>query len=101
MSNELFDSYKKLTRNFNNTSWIHTDMPHNKTNAHMRKFGSRNTMRHEFELIHLNNCYSDEMNIENFRHQCIHDFLVIMGLNQYNLLKEYPDISARKLISNS
>jgi hypothetical protein len=95
VTTDIFDIYKKLNRNFNNTSWLYTDMPHNKNNEQLRKFGSRNTLRHEFELIQLNNSYADNVNIENFRHQCMHDFLVIMGLNQHNLLKEYPDLKMR------
>lgn len=97
INNDVFESYKKLNRNYINTSWIHTDMPYNKNNAHMRKFGSRNMLRYELELIKFSNAPHDEIDINNFRHQCMHDFLVVLGLNQHGLLKEYPDLNLRKI----
>ena len=96
ISEGVFESYKKLNRNYINTSWIHTDMPYNKNNAQMRKFGSRNMLRHELELIKFSNASHDEIDINNFRQQCMHDFLVVLGLNQHGLLKEYPDLKLRK-----
>jgi hypothetical protein len=95
ISEDVFESYKKLNRNYINTSWIHTDMPYNKNNAQMRKFGSRNMLRYELELIKFSNAPHDELDIKNFRHQCMHDFLVVLGLNQHGLLKEYPDLNLR------
>jgi hypothetical protein len=96
ITTRLFDLYKKLYRNFLNTSWIYTELPRNKHNNLMRHFGSRNTLKHEFDLIKINNVNVNEENIDNFRHQCMHDFLIVLGLNQCGLLKEYPDLDIRK-----
>lgn len=96
ISTQLFDKYKNLTRNFINTSWIYTDRPSNNANNTMRHFGSRNTLKYEFELMKLENNKNTEIQTDNFRQQCMHDILVIMGLNQFNLLHEYPELNLRK-----
>lgn len=96
ITRDTFNEYKKLRRNFLNTSWIYTELPHSTGNNLMRQFGSRNTLKHEFDLIKINNINANEITIDNFRHQCMHDFLIVMGLNQYGLLKEYPDLTMRK-----
>jgi hypothetical protein len=96
ISVSIFNKYKNLHRNFLNTSWIYTEQPRNKNNSLMRHFGSRNTLKHEFDLIKLNNLKASEININNFMQQCMHDILIIMGLNQYGLLNECPDLYMRK-----
>lgn len=96
MNIDTFNKYKNLHRNFLNTSWIYTELPRNNSNNLMRHFGSRNTLKHEFDLMKINNERINESNIDNFRQQCMHDILVVMGLNQYGLLKEYPDLNMRK-----
>ena len=68
-------NYKKLYRNFINTSWIYNDLPLN-NNKLMSRFGSRNMLKHEIDLININN-----INISDFRHQCMHDMLVMMGIS--------------------
>ena len=83
MTAELYNIYKEKIRNFVNTSWIYTEFPNNYNNSSMRHFGSRNVLHHELDLMKLNNNYKE---IDNFRHQCIHDILVVMGLNQYGLV---------------
>jgi hypothetical protein len=92
ISRETYFAYCNKHRNFVNTSWVYTDIQHNQKNKSMRHFGSRNTLNHEFNLMRLNNSNSNEINISNYRHQCMHDILVIFGLNQCGLLKDYPDI---------
>lgn len=96
MTVDVFSKYKQLYRNFLNTSWIYTELPRNNGNNMMRQFGSRNTLRHEFDLMKINNVKANEANIDNFRQQCMHDILIVLGLNQYGLLKEYPDLDMRK-----
>lgn len=87
ITHKVFNNYKKLYRNFLNTAWIYTDLPLNNNNKIMRHFGSRNTLKHEFDLIKINNMKTNDNIIQDFRQQCMHDILVIMGLNQLNLLK--------------
>jgi hypothetical protein len=95
MDIDTFNKYKNLHRNFLNTSWIYTEMPRNNGNNLMRHFGSRNTLKHEFDLMKINNESVNDSYIDDFRQHCMHDLLVIMGLNQYGLLKEYPDLQLR------
>jgi hypothetical protein len=97
---ETYLAYCHKYRNFVNTSWMYTDIQHNQKNKSMRHFGSRNTLKHEFDLIHLNNSKSTDVHISNFRHQCMHDILVIFGLNQCGLLKDYPDINMQPHFSD-
>jgi hypothetical protein len=92
ITKETFIKYKSLSRNFINTSWLYTDLPHTKKNIMMRHFGSKNTLKHEFDLMKISNSKINEILIDNYRQQTIHDLLVIMGLNQCGLLKEYPDL---------
>ena len=93
ITKETFIKYKSLSRNFINTSWLYTDLPHHKKNIMMRHFGSKNTLKHEFDLMKISNSKINEMLIDNYRQQTIHDLLVILGLNQCGLLKEYPDLN--------
>lgn len=93
ITTETFIKYKSLYRNFINTSWLYTDLPHIKKNIMMRHFGSKNTLKHEFDLMKISNSKINEIMIDNYRQQTIHDLLVIMGLNQCGLLKEYPDLN--------
>ena len=86
-----FAQYKNITRNYINTSWIHTDMPSNKNNNNMRHFGSRNTLKYNFDLMKINNSKTRDIQIQNYKHQCMHDILVIMGLNQHELIGEYTE----------
>ncbi len=88
ITHATYRKYIKLRRNFSNTSWIYTDSPQNKNNSAMRHFGSRDTLKHNFDLIKFEPSSSDITGIDNFRQQCMHDILVIMGLNQANLLKD-------------
>ena len=92
MSIELFNKYKTLNRNYLNTDWIYT----NRYNNSMRHFGSRNTLNYECDMIKFNNITNNQKksndilndipSIKNFKQQCMHDILVIMGLNQVGLI---------------
>lgn len=93
INTKTFNLYKKLSRNFINTSWLYTDMPYNKKNIGMRHFGSKNTLKHELDLMKIDNNFINEIIIDNYKHQTMHDLLVILGLNQCGLLKEYPDLN--------
>jgi hypothetical protein len=81
-----YNTYIKLKRNFINTSWIHTEMPIINKNINMRHFGSRNTLNYDFDLIQIENNKSNKINIQNIRHQCIHDILVILCLKSVNII---------------
>jgi hypothetical protein len=83
---KTFDEYIKIHRNFVNTSWVYTELHHNKKNLFMRHFGSRNTLHNEIELIKINNSKTDNTNINNYQHQTMHDILVVLGLNQCGLI---------------
>jgi hypothetical protein len=62
----------------------------------MRHFGSRNTLNYECDMIKFNNITNNQKksndilndipSIKNFKQQCMHDILVIMGLNQVGLI---------------
>ena len=93
ISKETYLAYCNKHRNFVNTSWMYSDMQHNQKNKSMRHFGSRNTLKHEFNLMQINSSRVTDTNISNFRQQCMHDILVIFGLNQCGLLKDYPDVN--------
>jgi hypothetical protein len=92
ISIELFNKYKTLNRNYLNTDWIYT----NRYNNSMRHFGSRNTLNYECDMIKFNNITNNQKksndilndipSIKNFKQQCMHDILVIMGLNQVGLI---------------
>ena len=88
ISIELFNKYKTLNRNYLNTDWIYTNQYNNNS---MRQFGSHNTLNYEFDMIKFNNSTNtqkenDILSIKNFKHQCMHDILVVMGLNQVGLI---------------
>jgi hypothetical protein len=93
ISKETYLSYCNKHRNFVNTSWMYSNIQCNQKNKSMRHFGSRNMLKHEFNLMQINNSRSTDIDISNFRQQCMHDILVIFGLNQCGLLKDYPDIN--------
>jgi hypothetical protein len=97
ISEETYNIYKSHTRNFMNTSWIYTDLQNASNNIMMRHFGSKNTLKHEFDLIKINNSNVNKTIINNYRHQTMHDILVVLGINQCGLIKDYPDLSSRNL----
>ena len=84
-----FQKYKTQTRNFINTSWVYTDLQYNKKNLMMRHFGSNNTLKHELDLMKIDNSDINETMVKNYKQQTIHDILVLMGLKQCKILKEY------------
>jgi hypothetical protein len=86
ISEDLFDEYKKTHRNFINTSWIYTDNQNNKKNINMRHFGSKNSLYNEFELMKLNKSPLVSTHVDNYKHQTIHDILIILGLDSYDLI---------------
>lgn len=95
ISKETYNMYKYQTRDYINTSWIYTELPYNKNNIMMRHFGSKNTLKHDCDLMKINNTKTHEIEIDNYRQQTMHDILVIMGLKQCGLLSDYHDISSR------
>lgn len=82
ISAEFFRHCKKKHRNFFNTSWIYTDMPHNKKNSMMRHFGSRNVLKHELDIMNLNNSRCTKTSLDNYRQQVMHDLLVMVGASK-------------------
>jgi hypothetical protein len=89
MTRNIYDIYKSLHRNFINTSWLHTNIYNNKKNINMRHFGSRNTLKCDFDLMNLNHdILSKNIHVQNYNHQCIHDILVILGMQNSRDLSE-------------
>jgi len=82
ISKELFNHYASMYRNFINTSWLYTDSWYK--NDTMRPFGSRNLLRYSFDALKLYNANNKRV-VENFKHQCMHDILVLMGMNQCDI----------------
>jgi hypothetical protein len=101
INNKIYNTYKLLSRNFINTSWIYTELPCNKKNIMIRHFGSKNTLKHEFDLMKIDNNNVNQIIIDNYKHQTIHDLLVVLGLNQCGLLKEYPDLDIQNSFYDS
>jgi hypothetical protein len=87
ISLELFEKYKNKHRNFSNTSWIYTEHNNNK-NKNIRQFGSKNTLKNDIELMTIDNSITNMDKVDNFTHQFMHDLLVILSLNQFNLLNK-------------
>jgi hypothetical protein len=87
ISQEIFDKYKISHRNFINTSWIYTELHHNKKNLFMRHFGSKNTLNNEIDLMQINSNKTTLLNINNYQHQTMHDILVVLSLNQRGLIE--------------
>ena len=85
ISAELYDKYKHLQRNFLNTSWLQTEEPISKKNNAMRHFGSRDTLKYDLDLMKINDFQNNKTHISNYQQQCMHDMLIIMGLNQHSL----------------
>jgi hypothetical protein len=77
------DSFHARQRNFMNSSWIHTESSLSSKNRQMRHFGSRNTLKYNFDIIYINGNHDG---VETFRHQCMHDVLVSLGMAQYGLI---------------
>jgi hypothetical protein len=90
---KVYKMYLKMHRNFSNTSWIHTTTPQHKHNVSFRHFGSRDILKHELDLIKFEPSQADVMGIDNFRQQCMHDILVIMGLKEHALLPDVDSIT--------
>jgi hypothetical protein len=86
ISNEQFEKYKTKHRNFINTSWLYTDQPFTNKNKTLRQFGSKFTLKNEIDIMKLDNSKINSDKIDNFKQQTIHDLLICMGLNQYDLL---------------
>jgi hypothetical protein len=81
ISEKTYNLYKSLCRNFTNTSWIYTTRNNNKKNINMRHFGSRNTLKYDFDSMSIEQSSSvKNSHIQNYKHQCIHDILVILGV---------------------
>jgi len=81
ITKSIYNEYKLLYRNFMNTSWLHTEKHRNIKNNSMRRFGSRDTLKYDFDLMQINDIEYNDQCILNYKHQCIHDILVIIGLN--------------------
>jgi hypothetical protein len=85
MTRENYNIYKLLHRNFINTSWL-PDYTNKKNN--MRKFSSRNTLKCDFNALNFeHDILSKNIHIQNYKHQCIHDILVILATQNNNVLK--------------
>ena len=70
-------------RNFSNKSWLYTK---HTSNSNLRTFGSRNILNNELNLLAMENPSLINIQVDNYRHQCIHDILVILALNKKGLI---------------
>ncbi len=71
-------------RNFTNSSWLFTTSPKNTKNTNLRHVGSRNTLHNDLYLMKYDKNASSE--IDTRFYQTMHDLLVILSMDQYNLL---------------
>ena len=81
ISHKTYNLYKLSHRNFINTSWIHTNIYNNKKNINMRHFGSRNTLKYDFNIMDMESKQLTNIHMQNYKHQCIHDILVVLGIS--------------------
>ena len=71
---------------YNNISWLYTNDRHHLRNKNLRFIGNRNTLSVELEAAKLRTGSWSDI----YLHQTFHDFLVVIAMNQYGLLNEYP-----------
>jgi len=84
---------KDPIRNFTNNSWLFTTSPKNAKNTNLRHIGNRNTLGNDLYLMRYDKTYPDEVSTRFY--QTMHDLLILLTLDQYNLLEvpivEEPD----------
>ena len=73
-----------LSRNFMNSSWLHTDSLKTMKNINLRHFGNKNTLCNDLKLIKYDRTYKREISTR--FSQSMHDLLIILSLDQYDLL---------------
>ena len=84
ITDEFYNTTIKYTRNFSNTSWIYTSdkrtIPRN-----MRCIGSKDMLNNDIALFKASkNVYMNQ--IQDFKHQVMHDILVLCMLYENNLV---------------
>lgn len=88
ISEDILNIYKCIYKNFTSSSWIYTDDIPKRKNKMMRFVGNRNSLKNELSMSNL----IEKNWSENFQSQVMHDFLVLMAINQKNLLSDYPKV---------
>jgi len=81
ISDQFYQKCIKLTRNFSSTSWIYSTDVNRKSN--MRCIGSKSTIDYDIACIKTLDVY--KANIENMKHQVMHDLLILLKLSECNL----------------
>jgi len=80
---------KDPIRNFTNSSWLFTSSPKNVKNINLRHIGNRNTLGNDLYLMKYDKTYPVEANSRFY--QTMHDLLVLLTMDQYNLLNTPSD----------
>jgi hypothetical protein len=74
-------------RNYINTSWLYTEYPEKPSNANMRHFGSRDTLKQFIQLSKIEDNPKINTYCKNYADQCIHDILVMYAMHNNGLFK--------------
>jgi hypothetical protein len=89
ISEEIYKMYLGTYRNYTNVSWLYTNDVMKEKNKMMRFVGNRNTLKGDLSMSK----YRENKWVDNYKSQAFHDFLVVLAINQYGLLEEYPDVN--------
>lgn len=89
LTSKSIHSNPECIRNFINSSFLYTNQPKTFKNKYMRHIGNRKTLKEDLEIMQLHNSrgtYKEEIDIR--QAQSIHDVLIILAMNQYDLLEQ-------------
>jgi hypothetical protein len=89
ISSEVYHMYLGIYRNYTNVSWLYTNDVIKQKNKMMRFVGNRNTLKGDLSISK----YKENDWVNDYKSQTFHDFLVVLAINQYGLLKECPDVN--------
>lgn len=78
-------------KNYANTSWIYTEYPESAANENMRHFGSGDSLRQYIQLAKIQQNPRNNIYIQNYADQCIHDILVMYALHANELYGRSTD----------
>ena len=84
ISEEFYQETIQYTRNFSNTAWIYSNtLYRSDLNRNMRSIGSKSSLINDIALCKISPEY--KIDIENMKHQVMHDLLVLLVLNEHSL----------------
>lgn len=93
ISEDVFEQYKGIHRNYTNASFLYTTDARKNKNKMMRFVGNRNTLYNDLLVSKYKN---DIQWSDSYQSQAFHDLLVVMAINQCGLITGYSDV---KMIS--